>query len=634
MEIRTYLSALGSLQAGFPAGRETRTENPADRFTGASFDRLVLAVHRPGNDAPRFFRYLPRAFDGIVLLNYEAETDLLPLAKDRNVLIINASEPAKDARKILVRIASGLSARWIGFLDTNETPDPYLGDWREWPGKDGVKALAVTVALTRDGQHYPAGKGRTGLVSEVRFYNTALCILSDMKTTDPRKLAGATPTDLLVVHRHTSGPFAGSDLFTPLLPLHGLLYREGKFENIEDIPDKALPKLLKEKTAVIARHLSATRQELPTPALYTGTSGIALYFAVLYLYTRRNEYREQMNRYIDQTTRRVESGVNLMSTFCNGLAGYGWLVCYLRDHDLLDVSEEYLRELDELLLEQMKRFCAARQFDQMHEAISLGRYFLRREDPEPLEYLVDALDAAKETEFDEIKWESFAYLTRTMKYDFGLAHGMAGILHFLGKCCRRGVRREKCLELIDGIYAFYRHNEQDPARYRSYHPTTMEKEGYRPGGRPIPCRLAWCYGDTGSLYSLYLCGRNIGHTEMQAYALERMKATARRRSLKETLIEDALFCHGSCSLAHIFNKMYFYTGDPEFADAARYWYKVTLMLGRSETTPTGYLFLTDRRTNEWSERDDLLEGNAGVGLALVSAFDYRHTDWDESMMLS
>src|SRR5262249_1772121 len=106
-------------------------------------------------------------------------------------------------------------------------------------------------------------------------------------------------------------------------------------------------------------------------------------------------------------------------------------------------------------------------------------------------------------------------------------------------------------------------------------------------------------------------------------------------SVERSGILDAAFCHGSCGLAHIYNRLYQATGDEELAKVARFWYQRTLELRRPGSGIGGYLAAVNGVSGtEWIEDPRVLTGAAGIALALLAAPCALDPAWDRMFLLS
>jgi hypothetical protein len=131
---------------------------------------------------------------------------------------------------------------------------------------------------------------------------------------------------------------------------------------------------------------------------------------------------------------------------------------------------------------------------------------------------------------------------------------------------------------------------------------------------PGPARSAWCYGDPGVAVALLLAARDVGEPAWEAVATA-LAMGAANRPPDQSGVVDAGLCHGSAGLAHLFNRMYQMTSEPVLADAARFWVERTL----EEPACKG---------------PGLLEGAAGVALALEAASTTAEPVWDQILLVS
>jgi lantibiotic modifying enzyme len=106
---------------------------------------------------------------------------------------------------------------------------------------------------------------------------------------------------------------------------------------------------------------------------------------------------------------------------------------------------------------------------------------------------------------------------------------------------------------------------------------------------------------------------------------------AAARPPDQTGVVDAGLCHGSAGLAHLFNRMYQMTAEPILADAARFWVERTLESCSAALSQdaTG----TDAARGAW-KGPGLLEGAAGVALALEAACTTAEPIWDQMLLVS
>lgn len=159
---------------------------------------------------------------------------------------------------------------------------------------------------------------------------------------------------------------------------------------------------------------------------------------------------------------------------------------------------------------------------------------------------------------------------------------------------------------------------------------------FSPETPPQRSRLAWCYGDPGVAAAMLVAARASGDVELEKAALE-VALLAAARPADAAGVRDAGLCHGSAGLGHLFNRLYQETGEPQLADASRRWFQAALEFRQPGVGLAGYRAFTmdDAGIQEgWRDDGGLLEGVAGIGLALLGALSDFEPAWDRVLMLS
>lgn len=367
--------------------------------------------------------------------------------------------------------------------------------------------------------------------------------------------------------------------------------------------------------------------------LYGGDIGIALFLAMYYKYTNDERYFNKLNLYINHIIGIINKGNNIMYSFSRGLAGWGWLVEFLKQEELIDIdTNSFLQDIDQVQLNSLIRCIKQNKFDQLHEAISITQYFMKRNKPDPVITMLNALNETKIEEKNEIKWIRYDSYRDVHIYDFGLAHGIAGNLYFLSKCYKMNILPELCISLINGIHEFYKNNAQSYKHINSFFPHSISIEKYKNGISPQKGRIAWCYGDLGILHTFLMSSKILNDQVLFEDSINKLKRISERTNLMETTIEDAGFCHGTAGVAHIYNNIFEQTKNDIFKNTANYWYQQTLDFATYKKDYCGYLF--KKGTKGWRPNDSLLVGLAGVGLTLLSNVDSKLHHWDECLLLS
>jgi lantibiotic modifying enzyme len=374
-----------------------------------------------------------------------------------------------------------------------------------------------------------------------------------------------------------------------------------------------------------------------TFSLLSGQAGIVLFQAMLYQGTKNEDYKKLIHDGIDQITGVIEKIERPMSTYCSGLAGLGWLMIYLNKNNIIDIdADEYLEELDELLDIEVDRMLHTKNFDILHGAMGLGVYFIKRNKDNSVTKIIDALIADKQEMNPGIAWSRFdAYSRKEYIYDFGLAHGIAGTLYFLGKCYKAGIMQVKCKELIDGCVEFFMNNIQPESDARgSFFPNSIIAKHYKTAAQQVQLsRVAWCYGDLGILHTLLLISIWLEDKILKDKVLAMLLKVAERRSVPESLTKDAGFCHGTVGNCYLFKNIYKLSGNAVFLETADYWLEQTLNFCRNEPSSVcGYLFF--KGDKGWTPLTDILAGTGGIGIVLADYTYAINSDWNECFFLS
>jgi hypothetical protein len=325
----------------------------------------------------------------------------------------------------------------------------------------------------------------------------------------------------------------------------------------------------------------------------------------------------------------------LMSSFYSGFTGIGWAVD-LVDGLLGTEGEDRNGDIDEAVTRLLQRYPETGPYDLINGLTGLGVYALARW-PRPsavqcLLGVVEQLDRRARHDRDGVSWwtpPSWFGPRRDWyqpgRVDLGVAHGIAGVIPFLARVHRLGLAKETVGPLLDGAVCWLLAHMVDTASG----PTVpyFVADGVEPGS----ARSAWCYGDPGVAAALLLAARDVGEPPWAAAATG-LAVRAAARPPDQAGVVDAGLCHGSAGLAHLFNRMYQMTAEPILADAARFWVEWTLDLC-STAAPGQNATLTDAVQPAW-KGPGLLEGAAGVALAMEAAGTTAEPVWDQMLLVS
>ncbi|HXD30599.1 MAG TPA: lanthionine synthetase C family protein [Pyrinomonadaceae bacterium] len=380
-------------------------------------------------------------------------------------------------------------------------------------------------------------------------------------------------------------------------------------------------------------------------SLASGKSGLAVTYAYLAQSGIGNnretaEYLNRARQLISSATRQMSSEVMAPSLHC-GFTGAAWSLTHLQREFFgfrgLDRKRKPSRALDEALCQDS----ASADYDLIDGLVGLGVYALERL-PDPaaadcLNRIVDQLAVRAVYQKGGITFATQSSRSSALKsnnnqtnyYDLGVAHGIAGVIGLLAAVCSAGVAYEKARALLNETVKWLISQKME-SNVRGCFPYFVG-----PGIRRKRARLAWCYGDAGIAAVLLVAARSVKNSSWEREALRIAQGAARRRADKAGIV-DAGLCHGSAGLGHIFNRIFQATGTTWSQKAGWFWFTHALDQRRSGEGVGGFLSYTrdDKNQSLWTEEIGLLEGAAGIALALLAAASSLAPSWDRVLLLS
>jgi len=385
----------------------------------------------------------------------------------------------------------------------------------------------------------------------------------------------------------------------------------------------------------IERIVAACAQRLASEedvSLYSGNAGTILLLILHSLWTKGtldDRLEEQVQRLLDMSLA-VQS-----NTLAGGKVGIYWLFSYLaREKGLLDDSlrEEICHDLpylQELSLAELKEG----HWDVLHSAMGTAYVSLYNYSPAYQTYFemfINELNNIAARNGTTGMFPNYDYKDGVFKdteVNLGLAHGIPSMLKFCIGCYEKNICRQDAYSLGRKIVDFLiSHTNAD--RTHCYFPSVYSVNN----AHDLRSRLAWCYGDLGIGIVLYQAGKIFDDQEIVDFALDILKHTTSRKTEAQSMVYDAGFCHGSAGVAHMYNKIWHYTKDPLFKNAADFWIQKTLDFAVHHDGAAGYKAYSPIDRSQESAYN-LIEGAAGIGLVLLSYLTGDFS-WDYCLMLN
>lgn len=319
--------------------------------------------------------------------------------------------------------------------------------------------------------------------------------------------------------------------------------------------------------------------------------------------------------------------------FGNGAAGFAYTVNYLQQNAYIDFDiDNEFADLEKYLYSSAKDLLAADDIDYLHGAIGIVHYFTTRAGNSNvikgyLNILTNEICLKAIDHKDGIWFKNYSLerLKENNTVDFGLAHGLSGILLILIKAwpfLNSKEQAEKIIKLgIQFILAHQFSADKDELEEHSLFPCTLNNDSNQ---LMRISRLAWCYGDINHILLLYRAGKLTGNSYYTDKADEIGFNLIERKSVEATLCKDSHFCHGSAGLAQFYKCLYNESGHHKYYEAYEFWINQTLLFVNEDISSNAY------KENSVG----LLEGWAGVALVLT---EYIHQgpamNWAKAFLL-
>jgi len=376
--------------------------------------------------------------------------------------------------------------------------------------------------------------------------------------------------------------------------------------------------------------------------LMDGLPGPALFFGYLSMATGNESYRRRSLGLLDQAIDELAIATSDI-TLMTGFAGLAWSVEHLQGRVCEPTAEDLNEGIDEAILHALAAVPQAEWptgHDMMFGVAGLGIYALERlprdAAKEILKLVIERLDRLAERSDAGLAWLSSsedlpAYLKEQWPdsyYNMGVAHGLPGVVGFLGAAFAAGIERERLRPMIGEAVRWLLARtipNTNGSSFTNFHP---------PLDSP-PARSGWCYGNPAIAACLTTAARALGDPSLMGTAQDFALESA-SRSFEDVGINEPGLCHGAAGLAHLLNRFYQATGDDRLGEGARFWINHTIQMRRPGEGLAGYLAgrsdLGDNGDLVKKSDPGFLMGVSGIGLALLGAVSTVAPDWDRVLL--
>ena len=385
------------------------------------------------------------------------------------------------------------------------------------------------------------------------------------------------------------------------------------------------------------------KRSIKDPSLASGKAGLAIFYAYLAKARSGCGDKQTARRFLNEAADAV-SAQRMTPDLFGGFTGVAWAMAHLEGQAVDFYDEDPNEAIDEALKVHLRRSPWRDDYDLIIGLVGFGVYALerlpRKSANDCLEVVIDRLDEIAERSSDGVTWLTPPELLPAWQrelcpdgyYNLGLAHGVPGVIALLAHVCAtidkklRGART-KARPLLDGAVAWLL-AQQSASSFPSW---------VGQGIPPSPSRIAWCYGDLGIATALLQGARCVRNTSWEREALKIARRAAARPP-EHSGVKDCGLCHGAAGVGHIFNRLFQASGETRFADAARFWFERTLEMRGAHRGIAGFAAFRPKpeRPGEkrWVAETGILEGAAGIALALLAATSSFEPEWDRVLLIS
>lgn len=377
---------------------------------------------------------------------------------------------------------------------------------------------------------------------------------------------------------------------------------------------------------IVSKIINTEFSETDNVSVLTGFSSNCIFYEKLAQY--KPELSSQLKKLTKDNINIIFDYIedNKISSFnVDGLVGLGWAVSYLCNSRFLDEdANSILSELDNHLFDIAINDFKNNNFDYFYGGLGYGNYFLNRSKSSQinLKYLrklgeiLTKKIITNNNDKNKIVWQNDKDIDSNI-FDFSISHGLSSIIIFLSDLIALNITPKYYYPIVESC-CFQLLNHKKNNRI----PDCLEN------GKPKYSPLRWCHGELGIVSALAYASEVLNNKLINEAAYEIAMEISCFKMENQKLV-SANICHGTLGVAHVFQKWYnHYWQSPKIRDAALYWYKQSSNIINSDT---GFKYFDN--DGVFREKNGILFGIEGMGLAIISALDNKLTDWDSFVLL-
>lgn len=374
-----------------------------------------------------------------------------------------------------------------------------------------------------------------------------------------------------------------------------------------------------------------------TSSLYTGVTGMAIHYALLYQQTQQKEYKEYVYNLVSEALNNLPS--LSYSTSLSGISGVAWTLQHLVDIEFFEYKEveSYLLKLKKNILITIPQDKIRRNYDLMHGLIGkmltlLDIYcFNPIAHPEVKTIISDSINHLESISIqDEVSNTAYWVNPINGSINIGMAHGVSSIIWYLTRIVEEeivdDITMKVAISLIIKASNWLQRQKVISVESKLQYPTRVYINHQN---KKNNFSLAWCHGDLGVAIGFIKAGQVLRDSSLLNKGIQIAENLSEIKKQSSTIIQDdnsidACFCHGTLGLFFIFYILYKRTGNNKLKEAYLYWLNIinsSLQDNREYVgLPSGAL---EKNKVKWLYEPGILTGMTGQALVLHTYYLYE-----------
>ncbi|KIO78266.1 hypothetical protein TH53_04415 [Pedobacter lusitanus] len=376
-------------------------------------------------------------------------------------------------------------------------------------------------------------------------------------------------------------------------------------------------------------HKLLERNQSADLSLVNGKLGVLVFYSYSFLNNTGGIDKDKIEELFNEIVTAYFTEDEIDLSYAGGITGLLSVISHFKSEEKLDFFQSIVvNEIHEPIFIQAKKWIDCDFIDNLYGTIGILHYFSQSDDTSTEVYINELtellISKAINIDFNRVAFINSFPDRQKENFDFGLAHGMSGMLSVLLdvyeknksisglysaiiKCIQYVLQSKINMEAEHGHYSFF------PLGYDRI---TQEYT--------LSNRLAWCYGDLNQVMLFYKAGRILDKKEYVDYGHIFGMATLSRKNEISTGVRDSAFCHGSSGLAYLYLNLYTQSQEDNYLKAYEFWIAETLVLANREL---------DQNLNTKENINSLLDGVVGTGLVLLSSLYPENLTWSKFLFI-